>query len=58
MKDAIDGNFDYLDGYDELPQDLQEKIRQALEQGHVDDEDWKGVSLVSPRQLIRPNQNR
>ncbi|GKZ29918.1 hypothetical protein AbraIFM66950_006979 [Aspergillus brasiliensis] len=31
-----------LDGYDELPEDLQEKVRRALEQGHVDDEDWKG----------------
>ena len=34
-----------LDGYDELPEDLQEKVRRALLQGHVDDEDWKGVSF-------------
>jgi len=38
----IDGKLDYLDGYDELPSDLQEKVRTALERGHVDDEDWKG----------------
>ncbi|PWY66560.1 zf-PARP-domain-containing protein [Aspergillus eucalypticola CBS 122712] len=38
-----------LDGYDELPEDLQEKVRTAIEQGHVDDEDWKGdVELNRP----------
>ncbi|PYH74776.1 uncharacterized protein BO88DRAFT_400450 [Aspergillus vadensis CBS 113365] len=38
-----------LDGYDELPEDLQEKVRRAIEQGHVDDEDWKGdVELNRP----------
>nr|XP_001400030.2 hypothetical protein ANI_1_2852024 [Aspergillus niger CBS 513.88] len=38
-----------LDGYDELPEDLQEKVRRALLQGHVDDEDWKGdVELNRP----------
>lgn len=46
MSSAIEGNFDYLDGYDELPADLQEKVRNALSQGHVDDEDWKGVRLM------------
>ena len=43
MKEATDNNFDYLDGYDELPEDLRETVRRAFEQGHVDDEDWKGV---------------
>lgn len=44
-----DGKSDYslLDGYDELPEELQEKVRRALENGHVDDEDWKGVSFES-----------
>ncbi|KAL9598371.1 MAG: hypothetical protein Q9219_004533 [cf. Caloplaca sp. 3 TL-2023] len=32
-----------LDGYEELPNDLQEKAKSALEHGHVADEDWKGV---------------
>lgn len=32
-----------LDGYEELPNDLQEKVKQAFDNGHVDDEDWKGV---------------
>lgn len=36
-----------LDGYDELPEELQVKVRRAIEQGHVDDEDWKGVSSLT-----------
>lgn len=44
LKQAIEDDLDLFDGYDELPEDLQEKMRRALEQGHVDDEDWKGVS--------------
>lgn len=42
------GERDYtaLDGYEELSQEAQVKIRKALEQGHVDDEDWKGVSRL------------
>lgn len=32
-----------LDGYEELPSDLQEKVKQSLEVGHVADEDWRGV---------------
>ncbi|KAI9678750.1 MAG: hypothetical protein M1817_005807 [Caeruleum heppii] len=42
LKDSIDNNTDLLDGYDEVPEDIQDKIRRALEQGHVDDVDWKG----------------
>lgn len=44
LKEAIEDNVDLFDGYDELPEDMQEKMRRTLEQGHVDDEDWKGVS--------------
>lgn len=59
MKEATDNNFDYLDGYDELHEDLQETVRRAFEQGHVDDEDWKGVFVLpqplqyAPLTLIR-----
>ncbi|KAG7009523.1 hypothetical protein G7Y79_00002g006380 [Physcia stellaris] len=42
MNEVIDNNFDYLDGYDELSEDVQEMVRRAFEQGHVDDEDWRG----------------
>ena len=44
LKESIENNVDLFDGYDELPENIQEKMRRALEQGHVDDEDWKGVS--------------
>jgi len=37
-------DYSLLDGYDELPEDVQLKIRTALTQGHVDDADWRGVS--------------
>lgn len=40
---AIEDDLDLLDGYDELPPEAQEKVRRALENGHVDDEDWRGV---------------
>ena len=43
MNDVIEHNFDLLDGYDELPKDLQDTVRRAFEQGHVDDADWRGV---------------
>lgn len=42
-----DMDIDALDGYDELEAGEQEKIQRAFEQGHVDDEDWKGVSSSS-----------
>lgn len=37
-----------LDGYDELPPEAQEKIKFALQHGHVADEDWKGVRFAFP----------
>lgn len=37
--------MDLIDGYDELDEDSQQKVYRALDQGHVDDEDWKGVSV-------------
>lgn len=36
-------NFELIDGYDELPDECQEKVQRALTQLHVDDEDWNGV---------------
>jgi hypothetical protein len=35
--------MDMVDGYEDLPTEAQEKVRRAVEQEHVDDEDWKGV---------------
>lgn len=39
--------MDLVDGYDDLPAEFQEKVVRAFEQGHVDDEDWNGVSYHS-----------
>lgn len=43
-KEKSEGDMDLVDGYDDLPAEFQEKVRRAFEQGHVDDEDWNGVS--------------
>jgi hypothetical protein len=32
-----------IDGYDEIDDEFREKIKFALQNGHVPDEDWKGV---------------
>lgn len=39
--------MELIDGFDTLPEDAAEKVKRALEQGHVDDEDWNGVCLTS-----------
>ncbi|KAF2727431.1 zf-PARP-domain-containing protein [Polyplosphaeria fusca] len=36
------GDTDLIDGYDELPSEWQTKIKTAIDNGHVPDEDWKG----------------
>lgn len=41
-----------VDGYDELPDEYQEKIRYALENHHVHDDDWNGVSLLRTSKVI------
>ena len=45
------GDTDLVDGFDEVPAEYQEKITFALKNGHIPDEDWKGVSspLLSAR---------
>jgi hypothetical protein len=40
------GDTDMVDGFDEVPAEYQEKIQFALENGHIPDEDWKGVSCL------------
>ncbi|KAF2747976.1 zf-PARP-domain-containing protein [Sporormia fimetaria CBS 119925] len=47
----IDGDKTLLEGYDELPEEDQERIDYALEHGHVHDEEWKGDVEVN-----RPGQ--
>lgn len=36
-------DMELVDGYEDLPEEVQQKVKRALEQGHVDDEDWQGV---------------
>lgn len=43
INDEGDGDPSVIDGFEELSEENQEKVRKAIEQGHVDDEDWKGV---------------
>ncbi|KAH0558555.1 hypothetical protein GP486_004788 [Trichoglossum hirsutum] len=51
LKISIQDNLDDLDGYDELSPEMQLKIRNAVEQGHVADEDWTGDA-----ELNRPGE--
>jgi hypothetical protein len=43
-----------VDGYDEVPTEYQEKIDFALKNGHIPDEDWKGVSCLPPHFILEP----
>lgn len=36
------GDPESVDGYEDLPEEVQDKVSRAMEQGHVDDDDWKG----------------
>ena len=44
----LDTDLDVLDGWEELDEEAQEKIKNAIRVGHVADEDWRGVSLSLP----------
>lgn len=46
VKEFVDGDLTMIDGYEDLPEDMQAKLDKAFAQGHVDDEDWKGVSTL------------
>ena len=52
IKDAIDDDVNNLDGYEDLPEDLQEKIATAIQEGHVADEDWNGVSFQNENPVV------
>ena len=34
LNDTIDGDLEMLDGYDEIDEESQEKVRKALKEGH------------------------
>ncbi|KIW08030.1 uncharacterized protein PV09_00974 [Verruconis gallopava] len=49
IKNLIEGDLSMFDGYDELPAEEQERVKRAIDQGHVDDADWRGdVELNRP----------
>lgn len=50
--DTANGDMELIDGYDLLPADAQEKVKRALEQGHVDDDDWNGVCAFHSVHLL------
>lgn len=44
-------DMERVDGYDELSDDAKQRVKRALEQKHVDDEDWNGVGELRVRVL-------
>ncbi|GAB7329565.1 hypothetical protein MBLNU13_g01326t2 [Cladosporium sp. NU13] len=40
--EAAEHDFELIDGLDTMPEDAQEKVKRALQQGHVDDDDFNG----------------
>ena len=63
VQTELDNDPENLDGYEELPDDIKQKIAQAIQQGHVDDEDWRGdVELNRPGmkgfRVKTPKKNR
>lgn len=42
VKETTEGDMDLMDGYEEVPEEWQEKFKAAVETGHVPDEDWRG----------------
>lgn len=40
-------DYDRIDGLDEVPEEVQETAKRALQQGHVDDADFAGVCCRS-----------
>lgn len=43
IETAIDGDYDMLDGYEDLTVEDQGKIQQAIQNGHIADEDCVSV---------------
>ena len=47
--------WDYFDGLDELDEEKQEKIKTAIIEGKIADEDWRGVRFPPPFLLLYTN---
>jgi hypothetical protein len=46
LADEDEYKWDNMDGLEEMPPDYQEKIKLAITEGKIADEDWKGVSKM------------
>jgi len=51
LQKESEGDMEYVDGFEDMTKEMQEKILRALEQGHVDDADWKHGQWNVPRLL-------
>jgi len=52
LKSECEDDLTLIDGYDELDDDWKEKVSRAVEQGHVDDEDWKHGKLFGLASIV------
>jgi len=50
--DGDEVNWDLCDGLNDLHQEDQEKVREAIERGYIVDEDWRGVCSPSIHRLL------
>lgn len=46
VQEEFDGDYDMLDGYDELTEDDQARVKRAIEEQHVADEDLFSVVRI------------
>lgn len=52
MKESVEDNLQaYLDGYEDLDAHDKARVAKAVEEGHVADEDWKGVSVMNSKSI-------
>lgn len=57
-EEGDDLTYDELDGFEELSSEIQDKIKIALEKGHIEDEEWNGVSPIEPGTHFQCIDNR
>lgn len=49
LKESVEDDLQtYFDGYEDLDDHEKARVAKAVEEGHVADEDWKGVSPITP----------
>lgn len=59
MKKESAEDMDLIDGLQDLPEEEQNKVIDAIANGHVDDADWKGVSRrLQPSLCLQLTINR